>query len=94
MTPMEPNYQADTNTEPFSKKTVWILRIVLLVLFSLWVACVCYLRSQIRQDKAKLEQARIEASRHNDFLRRGAQYRQELNKFNQGVRSRSAFDER
>lgn len=76
----------------FSRKALWIGRIVIVCLFALWLVCVCYLRAQIRRDKAKVEQNRIEAARREEFLRRGVQYRQELDEFNQGVRSRNVFD--
>lgn len=84
----------ETNTAQLSKKAAWILRIIVVGLFSLWLMCVFYLRAQIRRDEAKVERNRIEAARRQEFQRRGAQYRQDLQNFNQGVRTRNVFDER
>lgn len=77
---------------PFSKRTLWTIRIVLLGLVVSWFSLGIYLHYQAKASRAKVEQNRIEQSRRNEFLRRGAQYRQELEEFNQGVHSHNAFD--
>ena len=71
-----------------------ILLVVLSVLLVAWFGLGMYLHIQVAQSRARVEQSRIEANRRNEFSRRGAQYRQELDEFNQGVRSRNAFDGR
>ena len=76
----------------FPPRTVWKIRIVLLGLLGIWLAGALFFHYQVKQDEKRIEQARIEQSRRDEFLRRGAQYRQELNEFNQGARSRNAFD--
>ena len=78
----------------FSTRTVCMIRVVVLSLLLIWVAGGMYLHYQIKQDEQRMEQARIEQSRREEFLRRGAQYREELKQFNQSVRSRNVFDGR
>ncbi len=82
------------NQIPFSRHTLWTIRAVLLGIAVLWFSLGIYLHYQAKASRARVEQNRIEQSRRNEFLRRGAQYRQELDEFNQGVRSRNAFDGR
>ncbi|MBQ8033290.1 MAG: hypothetical protein IJ266_05010 [Elusimicrobiaceae bacterium] len=79
---------------PFSKRTLWTIRGVLLGLAVMWFSLGIYLHHQAAQSKAKVERNRIEAARRQEFQRRGAQYRQDLQNFNQGVRSRNVFDGR
>lgn len=78
----------------WSKRKLWTVRIVLLVLIGSWFAIGFYLHHQVTQNRAKLEQERIEAARHNEFLRRGAQYRQDLQERTGNPRVRNAFDGR
>lgn len=78
----------------FSTRTVYMIRMVILSLLLIWVAGGMYLHYQVKQDEQRIEKSRIEQSRREEFLRRGAQYREELKQFNQGVRSRNAFDRR
>ncbi len=87
--------KASNRTIPqFSKSTVWTVRGIILLLLVLWIMGGVYLSNQIKQDEQRIEQSRIEAARRQEFQRRGAQYRQDLQNFNQGVRTRNAFDER
>ena len=78
----------------FSARTVLIIRLVIVSLLFIWVAGGMYLHHQVKQDEQRIEQNRIEQSRRDEFLRRGAQYKQRLNEFNTGSRSRNVFDER
>ncbi len=78
----------------WSKRKLWTVRIVLLLLIGGWFAVGFYLHYQVTQTRAKLEQERIEAARHNEFLRRGAQYRQDLEQRTGSPRVRNAFDGR
>ncbi len=78
----------------WSKRKLWTVRIVLLVLLFSWFAIGFYLHQQVVHNRAKLEQERIEAARHNEFLRRGAQYRQDLQERSGAPRVRNAFDGR
>ena len=79
---------------PFSPKTIWILRTVIVGLFIAWLSCMCYLHNQIQQDKAKLEQRRLEASRRQELMRRGAQYQQNLQQRSGLSRVRNVLDGR
>ena len=78
----------------WSKRKLWTVRVILLVIVVGWVGLWFYLHHQVRVARAKVEQNRIEASRRNEFLRREAQYKQDLSNFNQGVRSRNVFEGR
>ncbi len=78
----------------YSPRTVWKIRIVLICLLFVWIVGALFFHYQVKQDEKRIEQSRIEASRRQEFQRRGAQYRQDLQNFNQGVRSRNVFDGR
>ena len=95
------DYQMQANLERavriasgFSARTVCIIRVVVFFLLFVWVAGGMYLHYQVKQDERRIEQARIEQSRRQEFMRRGAQYRQELREFDRGNRSRNALDGR
>lgn len=76
----------------WSKRKLWTVRLVLLALLGSWFAIGFYLHHQVVQNRTKLEQQRIETARHNEFLRRGAQYRQDLQQRTGTPRVRNAFD--
>jgi len=78
----------------FSKRTIWIVRSVILVLVALWIAGGLYLNYQVKQDEQRIEQNRIEVQRREEFLRRGAQYRQDLQERTGAPRVRNVFDGR
>ncbi len=62
----------------FSKPTLWVSVTVIALLGILWIAGGLYLNQQVKKDEERIQQARIEASRREEFLRRGAQYKQDL----------------
>lgn len=78
----------------FSPRTVWKIRIVLLGLLGIWVVGALYFHYQVKQDEQRIEQNRIEEARRQEFLRRGAQYRQDLQQRATPSRVRNAFDGR
>lgn len=77
-----------------SKRAILIARVVLLVLFSIWLIGAIYLRAQVKEARARVEQSRIEENRRQEFLRRGAQYQQDLQRRTQTPQTRNAFDGR
>ncbi len=77
-----------------SKRTVWKIRILLIALVGLWIAGGLYLNNQVKQDEKRIEQARLEAQRRDERLRRGARYRQDLQERTQAQQTRNAFDGR
>lgn len=76
----------------FSKPVLWMLRAVLLILVTLWIAGGLYLNNQVKQDEQRIEQARIEANRRDEFLRRGAKYKQAMQQRTQASQTRNALD--
>ena len=77
-----------------SKRTLWTIRIVLLGLVGIWLVVATYLHYQVRQARAAVEQERIEANRRQEYVRRGVQYKQELQERTQTPQTRNAFDKR
>lgn len=73
-------------------RKVRIILVVLALILAAWFALGYYLHLQVVQSRAKVEQNRIEANRRQEFKRRGAQYRQELQQRRQPARTRSIFD--
>lgn len=78
----------------WSKRKLWTVRIVLIVLVGAWISAWLYLHYQIKQGRAKVAQSRIEETRRQEFLRRGAQYKQDVEQRNQAPRVRNVFDGR
>ena len=78
----------------WSKRKLWTIRIVLLILISVWGTLWLYFHHQIRIGRAKVEQNRIEETRRQEFLRRGAQYQQDLQQRATPSRVRNALDGR
>ncbi len=78
----------------FSRPVVWVLRIAIIGLFSLWIAGGLYLNYQVKQDERRIEETRLEAQRREERIRRGTQYKQELQERTQTPRSRNVFEGR
>ena len=72
-----------------SARFVWTFRLVLLGLFILWLAGGLYLQYRVDELSQRIERKKIEAARREEFLRRGAQYQQQLKEFEQRSRSRT-----
>ena len=77
----------------FKRKARTIL-IVLTVMVIAWFGLGIYLHVQVVQSRAKVEQNRIEEARRQEFMRRGVQYKQELQQRTQTPRVRNVFDGR
>lgn len=75
-----------------SKRTVWTIRIVLLGLFGIWLTGTIYLHQEIKESRARVEQARLEAQRREERVRRGAQYQQAVQERSRKPQSRNALD--
>lgn len=75
------------------KSKFWGLIIGAVVLIA-WFGLGIYLHVQVAQSRAKVAQSRIEEARRQEFLRRGAQYKQDLQERNQSPRVRNVFDGR
>ncbi len=67
---------------------------VLGILILAWFGLGIYLHVQVAQSRAKVAQSRIEESRRQEFLRRGAQYKQDVQQRTQTPRVRNVFDGR
>lgn len=83
---------ANRSYPQFSKRTVWVIRVVMITLFALWIAGGLYLNNQVKQDEARMEQARLEAQRKEERLRRTAQYQQAVQERSRKPQSRNALD--
>lgn len=77
-----------------SNRKMQIILGVVSVLVLLWLALGIYLQGQVKQSRAKVAQSRIEEARRQEFLRRGAQYKQDLEQRAMPSRVRNAFDGR
>lgn len=75
------------------KGKIWVLVIMSIITIA-WFALGIYLHVQVVQSRAKVEQSRIEEARRQEFLRREAQYKQDLQERNQAPRVRNVFDGR
>ena len=75
------------------KGKIWVLVIMSIVTIA-WFALGIYLHVQVVQSRAKVEQNRIEEARRQEFLRRGVQYKQELQQRAAPSGVRNAFDGR
>ena len=83
--------------QPFvipSKRTIWTIRLVVLGLIGIWIAGAVYLRMQVRDARAKVEQNRLAAQRQEQRLRRGAIYQQRVQEHNYVPATRNALDGR
>lgn len=64
------------------------------VLIIAWFALGIYLHQQVVQSRARVAQSKIEDARRQEFLRRGAQYKQDLRQRTQTPQTRNVFDGR
>ena len=78
----------------FSRSVTMIIRAGMVLLVVLWIAGGLYLNMQVKQDEQRIEQARIEQNRRQEFLRRDAQYKQDLQRRTQGPQTRNVFEGR
>ena len=76
---------------PKYTRWLWVLGGILVIA---WFALGIYLHVQVVQSRAKVEQNRLEAQRREEVMRRGVQYKQELEQRNQAPRVRNVFDGR
>ena len=78
-----------------SRKTVWIVRLVLLGLFAIWVGGALYLHHQVQVDQAAVEKIRLESQRKEERSRREAAYQYQLQeRTQQSSRVQNAVDGR
>ncbi len=76
------------------KYKLWTALGLFLFLLFAWFALGIYLHMELSQSRAKVEQARLEAQRREERLRRGARYQQDLQQRTQAPQTRNAFDGR
>jgi hypothetical protein len=75
----------------------WKIRLFfgsIIVVLVAWFGLGIYLHQQVVQSRTKVEQARIEQNRRQEFLRRDAQYKQDLQRRTQAPQSRNVFEGR
>ncbi len=65
-------------TSTLSRRKVIMIRIVLLILFVVWVAGAIYLYLDVRESSKKLREIKKEAQRKEEMLRREAAYQQAI----------------
>ena len=65
----------------WTPRTVWTLRIVILVFLAAWFGLWFYLHAQVEQSRARVEIKRIEESRRKESARRQATYQQALQQY-------------
>ena len=73
-----PNRFSSGSVSPISRRTIWIVRIVFLMLFSIWVAGAIYLHNQVKKDRAIVEKARQEEQHQLQRQRRNAVYQYQM----------------
>ena len=71
-----------------------MLVILGIILVIAWFGLGLYLHVQVVHSREKVAQNRLEAQRKEEFLRRDAQYRQDLERRTQAPRVRNVFDGR
>ena len=79
---------------PWTPRRLWTVRLILLILISGWALLWLHVHHNVKVSRAKVETARLEAQRRDERLRRGAQYRQDLQERTQAPQTRNAFDGR
>ena len=72
----------------------WVILTISILITVAWFSLGIYLHQQVRESRAKVEQARLEAQRRDERLRRDARYRQDLQERTQAPQTRNAFDGR
>lgn len=68
--------EAFRKAQQMPRKIVWIIRIVLLLLFFVWLGGALYLHSVVKQDERELEALQQRKQQKEELLRREAAYRQ------------------
>ncbi len=97
---MTKQLQSSIHLRPLSPSQLWVrnnrgkILLVLGILIIAWFSLGFYLRHEVKVSRAKVEQNRIEESRRQEFMRRGAQYQQDLQQRTQTPRVRNVFDGR
>ena len=81
------NPKVDNPVLLWSKRKLWTVRIVLIVLVGAWVGTWLYLHYQIKQGRAKVEQYHMQIARQEQRARRDAIYRQDMNQRTHRVRN-------
>ena len=71
------------------KRVILTIGIVLTIA---WFGLGIYLHMELSQSRAKVEQARLEAQRREERLRRGALYQRDLQQRTQTPQTRNALD--
>lgn len=74
-------------TSTLSRRKVIMIRIVLLVLFVIWVAGAIYLYLDVRDSSKKLKEIKQEAQRQEEMLRREMAYQQAIMEQQAGMSS-------
>ena len=62
----------------WSKRKLWTVRIIILVVIGFWAGLWLSLHQQLTQSRARLERAKIEQTRRLERIRREAMYQQRL----------------
>ena len=70
-----------------SRRNIIIIRLVLLVLFVIWVAGAIYLYLDVRDSSKKLKEIKQEAQRQEEMLRREMAYQQAIMEQQAGMSS-------
>lgn len=73
----------------WTPRTVWTLRIVILVFLAAWFGLWYYLHAQVKQSRARVEIKRIEESRRKESARRQAEYQEAMKRYQQAPRKQS-----
>lgn len=61
-----------------SKRTIWLIRILLVIIIGGWISLAVYLHRQVAQSRAKVERNRALAAQEERRIRRNAAYQYEL----------------
>ncbi len=61
-----------------SKRTIWLLRLLLVVIIGGWISLAVYLHRQVAQSRAKVERNRAMAAQEERRIRRNTAYQYEL----------------
>ncbi len=73
----------------WAQRKVRVVFAILMGLLIAWLALGYYLHVQVKNSRAKVEQARIEANRRQESARRQATYQQALERYQQDSRQQS-----
>lgn len=73
----------------WSKRKLWTVRIISLVVLTLWFGLWFYLHEQVKQGQAKIELKRIEENRRKESARRQAEYQQVVEQYKKASHTQS-----